>query len=241
VGGPGLQAPHRGLNSERIVVGLEGVGVRTGGTRAGDEVRPRARGLRPAIGQNQAVAHPAGELVDPPGVGLVDGDARLSSTTTSRTVARRPPRRSVSAPKPASMPVTGPCPRTVATPTRSDWPGSAAYAGGNSATRDESTRIERVHPIRSAITVAGIVGYALSNSPTPGSPASTIDPVGLRHTSPAHRRPTPPAPCSSKSPYPRDLRDRHLLRPAQSPDLCQSSTLNTHSSLARWEPGSSGR
>jgi hypothetical protein len=32
------------------------------------------------------------------------------------------------------------------------------YTGRNSATRAESTRIDRVHPIRSAITVAGILG-----------------------------------------------------------------------------------
>jgi len=35
-------------------------------------------------------------------------------------------------------------------------------------------------PIRSAITVAGILGYAASNSPIPGSAASTIDPVDTR-------------------------------------------------------------
>ena len=32
------------------------------------------------------------------------------------------------------------------------------YTGRSSATRAESTRIERVQPIRSAITVAGILG-----------------------------------------------------------------------------------
>jgi len=32
------------------------------------------------------------------------------------------------------------------------------YTGRNSATRPESTRIERVQPIRSAITVAGMRG-----------------------------------------------------------------------------------
>ena len=35
-------------------------------------------------------------------------------------------------------------------------------------------------PIRSAITVAGIVGYAFSSSRIRGSAASTIDPAGLR-------------------------------------------------------------
>jgi hypothetical protein len=43
-----------------------------------------------------------------------------------------------------------------------------------------STRIERVQPIRSAITVASIVGYACSNSRICGSTASTIDPAGRR-------------------------------------------------------------
>ena len=32
------------------------------------------------------------------------------------------------------------------------------YAGCSSATRSRSTRIDRSHPIRSAITVAGIAG-----------------------------------------------------------------------------------
>jgi hypothetical protein len=54
------------------------------------------------------------------------------------------------------------------------------YAGRNSATRPDSTRIDLVQPIRSPITVAGIVGYALSNSRMRGSTSSTIDPAGLR-------------------------------------------------------------
>ena len=54
------------------------------------------------------------------------------------------------------------------------------YAGLSSATRALSTRIERVHPIRSPTTVAGIVGYARSNSRIRGSTPSTIDPAGRR-------------------------------------------------------------
>jgi len=54
------------------------------------------------------------------------------------------------------------------------------YTGRSSATRAESTRIERDQPIRSAITVAGILGYACSSSRTRGSTASTTDPAGLR-------------------------------------------------------------
>src|SRR5215471_205885 len=40
--------------------------------------------------------------------------------------------------------------------------------------------MERSHSIRSAITVAGIVGYARSNSRIRGSAASTIDPLAGR-------------------------------------------------------------
>ncbi len=54
------------------------------------------------------------------------------------------------------------------------------YTGRSSATRRESTRIERVQPIRSAITVAGIVGHAASNSRIRGSTASTIEPAAAR-------------------------------------------------------------
>jgi hypothetical protein len=43
-----------------------------------------------------------------------------------------------------------------------------------------STVNPRVQPIRSAITVAGIVGSALSNSRIRGSTASTTDPCGAR-------------------------------------------------------------
>ncbi len=53
-------------------------------------------------------------------------------------------------------------------------------AGRNSATRPDSTRTERVQPIRSAITVDGIVGYAFSNSRICGSTASTTDPFSGR-------------------------------------------------------------
>jgi hypothetical protein len=75
---------------------------------------------------------------------------------------------------------------------RSHWaisPGSYAvrdagsggrYAGRSSATRSRSTRMDRSHPIRSAITVAGIAGYTFSSSRILGSAASTIDPAGLR-------------------------------------------------------------
>jgi hypothetical protein len=54
------------------------------------------------------------------------------------------------------------------------------YTGRNSATRAESTRIERDQPIRSAITVAGIMGYTANSSRIRGSTASTIEPAGAR-------------------------------------------------------------
>jgi hypothetical protein len=43
-----------------------------------------------------------------------------------------------------------------------------------------STVNDLVHPIRSAITVAGIVGVAASNALICGSNASTTDPRGTR-------------------------------------------------------------
>jgi len=54
------------------------------------------------------------------------------------------------------------------------------YAGRSSATRPDSTRIDRSHPIRSAITVAGIRGYDFSSSRIRGSATSTTDPAGGR-------------------------------------------------------------
>ncbi len=54
------------------------------------------------------------------------------------------------------------------------------YAGRSSATRSRSTRTECCHPIRSAITVAGIDGYALSSSRIRGSAASVTDPFAGR-------------------------------------------------------------
>jgi len=54
------------------------------------------------------------------------------------------------------------------------------YTGRSSATRADRVRIEWVQPIRSAMTVAGIVGYARSSSRIRGSTSSTIDPPGDR-------------------------------------------------------------
>ena len=53
-------------------------------------------------------------------------------------------------------------------------------AGRSSATLVRSVRPEYGHPIRSAITLAGIVGYAASSSRIRGSNASATDPFGSR-------------------------------------------------------------
>jgi hypothetical protein len=54
------------------------------------------------------------------------------------------------------------------------------YTGRSSRTRSFSTVRPRSQPIRSAITVAGIVGYDASSSRIRGSTASTIDPARFR-------------------------------------------------------------
>ena len=77
--------------------------------------------------------------------------------TTSRTGPSRPARSSSARPGPAA-----------------DRPAAARRP----APRQRPDR--RVHPIRSAITVAGIVGHACSNSRIRGSTASTTDPAGAR-------------------------------------------------------------
>ena len=59
--------------------------------------------------------------------------------------------------------------------------GSAGkYAGRSSATRPLSVRIEYGHPIRSAITVAGMSGTARSSSRIRDSNPSATDPAGAR-------------------------------------------------------------
>src|SRR4029450_2031951 len=54
------------------------------------------------------------------------------------------------------------------------------YNGRNSATRPDSVRIEYGHSIRSAGTVAGIVGNARRDSRRRGSYPSANEPVALR-------------------------------------------------------------
>ncbi len=54
------------------------------------------------------------------------------------------------------------------------------YAGRRSATFSRSTVIDRSQPIRSAITVAGIVASSLSCSRIASSASSAIEPLGAR-------------------------------------------------------------
>ena len=59
--------------------------------------------------------------------------------------------------------------------------GSAGrYSGRSCATFSRSTVIDRSQPIRSAITVAGIVAHSVSCSRIAGSAASAIEPFGAR-------------------------------------------------------------
>src|SRR5215208_120844 len=54
------------------------------------------------------------------------------------------------------------------------------YAGRNSATRPLNVRIPYGQPTRSAITVAGILGTALTNSRIRGAVAASRGPAGAR-------------------------------------------------------------
>ena len=63
--------------------------------------------------------------------------------------------------------------------------GYARYTGRSSETRSRKIRIENGQPIRSAITVAAIVGVACSNSRIRGSAGSTTPPPHRPHI---HRR-----------------------------------------------------
>ena len=103
----------------------------------------------------------------------------------------------------------------------------------------EHRRSPRAHPIRSAITVAGIVGNACSSSRIRGSTASTTDPAGRRSYLGGPSRPAPPAPCSSSTPSTRAITLIGIPSARCSRRIsAQSSTDNTPSSPARLEPGS---
>jgi hypothetical protein len=76
-------------------------------------------------------------------------------------------------------------------------------------------------PIRSAITVAGIVGASFNSSRICGSTGSTTEPFGGREwpgglvggQGPLHG-------VSRDAQLPGSLRDRHLLGPVEPADLC---------------------
>ena len=94
------------------------------------------------------------------------------------------------------------------------------YTGRSSATRPLNVRIEYGHPIRSAITVAGITRKRLQQ---------LADPRLIRIKDRPHRPPLIPRRAVAgqrrlhripRDPQqPRDLRDRHTLRHTQPPDL----------------------
>jgi hypothetical protein len=114
------------------------------------------------------------------------------------------------------------------------------YTGRNSATRPDNVRIDRSQPIRSAITVAGIVGYAANNSRICGSTTSTIDPASRREYFGGRSATNAALTVFFEHPNTRAItligifsaRCNRLIS-------AQSSTHNTpSSSLARWEPGS---
>jgi hypothetical protein len=99
-------------------------------------------------------------------------------------------------------------------------------------------RIEYAQPIRSAITVAGIVGNAFNSSRTRGSTSSTTDPAGVRRyrggPSLANADLTvfleiPNPRAISEIDTPSDRRNRRIS--------AQSSTSNTCFLPARIEPG----
>ena len=76
------------------------------------------------------------------------------------------------------------------------------YAGRSSATRSRSIRTEYSQPIRSAITVAGIVGYAASSSRIRGSAPSVTDPFAGRSYFGGRSLVIAAARCSARPPAP---------------------------------------
>ena len=109
------------------------------------------------------------------------------------------------------------------------------YAGRSSRTRSFNTGIQRSHPTRSAITVAGIVGTACSCSRIRGSNASTADPAGVRTYLGG---PSPPAPRDRVLEHPNVLAITLIGIPSARCNRrisAQSSTDNTRFLLPRAE------
>ena len=148
--------------------------------------------------------------------------ATASSRAPSSTPAAASP--SADCPNPTGNSMSGNhkshCAISPASYTVREAGSGGRYTGRNSATRADNVRIERGQPIRSAITVAGIVGIRPQQLPDPR--LDLIDhrprrlPLILRRT---HHWPTPPSPCSSNTHHPGDLLDRHPPRPMQPADL----------------------
>ncbi len=76
-----------------------------------------------------------------------------------------------------------------------------------------------VHPIRSAITVAGIVGYSRNNARICGSNASTTEPFAGREYFGAVSEANAARTVLRATPNRRDLLDRHTLTAMQTADL----------------------
>ena len=94
------------------------------------------------------------------------------------------------------------------------------YAGRSSATRSLNTVIPRVHPTRSAITVAGIVGTTFSCARIASSNASTADPAGFRSYFGGPSEATAARTVFRETPnVPRNRLDRQPLRSMQPADL----------------------
>ena len=104
-------------------------------------------------------------------------------------------------------------------------------------TRSLNTVIQRVQPIRSAITVAGIVGTSLQQLPDRGSTASTTDPAGCRSYFGGPSEANAARTVFLETPnIPRDHLDRHPLRPMQPRISAQSSTANNSLLLSARKP-----
>src|SRR5829696_5017219 len=93
------------------------------------------------------------------------------------------------------------------------------YTGRSSATRALKVRIEHGHSIRSAMTVAGILGQACSSSRIRGSTPSTTDPVDRRRYADGPSAANAAFTVFFEHPTTRDHLDRHPFRPMQPADL----------------------
>ena len=117
------------------------------------------------------------------------------------------------------------------------------YAGRSSATRSRSTRTECSQPIRSAITVAGIVGYASSSSRIRGSAASVTDPFAGRSYFGGRSLATAARTVFRETPITRAITLTGIFSARCNLRISAQSSTAKHPfhPLARLEPESSGR